>query len=116
MKLNLKRPLAFIDLETTGVNVGSDRIVEIAILKIFPEGHTEIKTQRVNPCIPIPAESSKVHGIYDEDIKDAPTFAAVAKEFVRLLDDCDLVGYNLNKFDIFLFVEEFLRVDVEFDM
>jgi DNA polymerase III subunit epsilon len=116
MKLNLKRPLAFFDLETTGVNVASDRIVEISILKAMPDGTEEIKTMRINPGIPIPLESSLVHGIYDEDVKDAATFKAVAEELVRFLDDCDLAGYNSNKFDIPVLMEEFLRARVNFDL
>ena len=116
MKLNLKRPLAFFDLETTGVNVASDRIVEISILKAMPDGTEEIKTMRINPGIPIPLESSLVHGIYDEDIKDAATFKTVAEELARFLDDCDLAGYNSNKFDIPVLMEEFLRARVNFDL
>ena len=114
--LNLKRPLAFIDLETTGINIGSDRIVEIAILKVLPSGEKEVKTLRINPIVPIPIEASKVHGIYDQDVKNAPVFSEVAKELDRFLQDCDLAGYNSNKFDIPLLAEEFLRSNVEFDI
>ena len=116
MKLNLKRPLAFFDLETTGVNIASDRIVEISILKAMPDGTEEIKTLRINPGIPIPLESSLVHGIYAEDIKDAPFFKDVAEELARFLDDSDLAGYNSNKFDIPVLMEEFLRAGVNFDL
>src|SRR5690554_1790823 len=100
MNLNLKRPLAFFDLETTGVNVASDRVVEISILKISPEQSEESRTYRVNPEMPIPPESSFFHGIYDEDVKDAPTFRAVAGEIAAFIGPSDLAGYNSNKFDI----------------
>lgn len=116
MKLNLKRPLAFFDLETTGTNVASDRIVEISILKAMPDGSELVKTLRINPCIPIPLESSLVHGIYDDDIKDAPTFKDVAEELAAFLENCDLAGYNSNKFDIPVLLEEFLRAGVPFDL
>lgn len=116
MKLNLSRPIAFIDLETTGINVASDRIVEICAFKIFPDGTKEIKTKRLNPTIPIPKESSEIHGIHDEDVKDAPTFKAISKNLAQFLENCDLAGYNSNRFDIPLLVEEFLRVDVDFDI
>lgn len=116
MKLNLKRPLAFFDLEATGINVASDRIVEISILKAMPNGDEEIKTLKIKPLIPIPLESSLIHGIYDEDVKDAPTFKDVAQEIVDFLADADLAGYNSNKFDIPMLMEEFLRVGVQFDI
>jgi DNA polymerase-3 subunit epsilon len=116
MKLNLKRPLAFFDLETTGVNVASDRIVEIAILKAMPDGTEVVKTLRINPEMPIPLASSLIHGIYDEDIKDAPTFRMVAQEIADFIGDADLAGYNSNRFDIPVILEEFLRVGVDFDM
>lgn len=116
MKLNLKRPLAFFDLETTGVNVASDRIVEISILKALPDGTEDIKTLRINPMMPIPLESSLVHGIYDEDIKNEPTFKQVGEELARFLDDCDLAGYNSNRFDIPVLMEEFLRNGIDFDI
>jgi DNA polymerase-3 subunit epsilon len=116
MKLNLKRPLAFFDLETTGINVASDRIVEISILKALPNGEEEIKTLKIKPLIPIPLESSLIHGIYDEDIKDAPTFKDVAKDIVEFLADADLAGYNSNKFDIPMLMEEFLRAGINFDI
>ena len=116
MKLNLKRPLAFFDLETTGVNVASDRIVEIAILKAMPDGAELIKTLRINPEMPIPLESSLIHGIYDEDIKDAPTFRTAAAELAEFIGDADLAGYNSNRFDIPVLLEEFLRAGVDFDM
>ena len=116
MKLNLKRPLAFFDLESTGVNVASDRIVEICILKAMPDGSEEIKTLRINPQIPIPIEASLVHGIYDADIANEPIFKQVGEELARFLDNCDLAGYNSNRFDIPMLVEEFLRAGVDFDI
>ena len=116
MKLNLKRPLAFFDLETTGVNIASDRIVEISILKAMPDGTEQIKTLRINPGMPIPLESSLVHGIYDEDIKNEPSFKQAAEELARFMDDADLAGYNSNKFDIPVLMEEFLRAGVDFDL
>ncbi len=116
MKLHLKKPLAFFDLEATGINVASDRIVEISILKAMPDGTEEIKTLKVNPLIPIPVESSSIHGIYDEDVKDAPAFKEIAQEIIDFLADADLAGYNSNKFDIPMLMEEFLRVGVKFDI
>jgi DNA polymerase-3 subunit epsilon len=116
MKLNLKRPLAFFDLEATGINVGSDRIVEIAILKAMPDGTEVIKTMRVNPEMPIPLATSLIHGIYDEDIANEPTFKVVAKEIADFIGDSDLAGYNSNKFDIPMLLEEFLRAGIDFSM
>ncbi|MGV3508211.1 MAG: exonuclease domain-containing protein, partial [Sphingobacteriaceae bacterium] len=100
MKLNLTRPLAFFDLEATGLNLGSDRIVEIAILKVLPDGSQEIKCMRLNPEMPIPYETSMIHNIFDKDVKDAPTFKDVAQELADFINDADLAGYNSNKFDI----------------
>lgn len=116
MKLNLKNPIVFFDLETTGINVVSDRIVEISILKIHPNGKEETDTLRVNPTIPIPKSSTEIHGITDDDVKDKPTFAEVAKSILKIIEGCDLAGYNSNKFDIPLLAEEFLRVDVDVDL
>ncbi|PJB16343.1 MAG: DNA polymerase III subunit epsilon [Flavobacteriales bacterium CG_4_9_14_3_um_filter_32_8] len=116
MNLKLTRPLAFFDLETTGLNIASDRIVEISIVKIFPNGDKEIKTKRINPTIPISKESSSIHGIYDKDVKDKATFNDVAKELAEFIDGCDLAGYNSNKFDIPLLAEEFLRANIDFDV
>jgi DNA polymerase-3 subunit epsilon len=116
MKLNLIRPLAFFDLETTGVNVGSDRIVEIAILKAMPDGSELVKTLRIHPEMPIPLQSSLIHGIYDEHIADAPKFREIAAEIAEFIGDADLAGYNSNRFDIPVLLEEFLRVGVDFDM
>lgn len=115
-KLSLNRPIAFFDLETTGINISSDRIVEISILKVFPGHDQDLKTRRVNPTIPIPGEVSKIHGIYDKDVKDSPTFQQIAEELKMFLKDCDLAGYNCNYFDIPLLVEEFLRAGVNFDI
>jgi len=116
MKLNLNKPIVFFDLETTGVDVAKDRIVEISIMKLHPDGEKEIKTRRVNPEMPIPEESSKIHGIYDADVKDEPTFKALAKSLAQFIGNSDLAGYNSNKFDVPLLVEEFLRVGVDFDI
>lgn len=113
--LQLKKPLAVIDLETTGVNLGSDRIVEIAIVKIQTDGARLIKRKLLNPEIPISAVSREMHGISNEMVKDAPTFKQVANEIKQFLDNCDLAGYNSNRFDIPLLAEEFLRVGLEFD-
>jgi DNA polymerase-3 subunit epsilon len=116
MKLNLKRPLAFFDLEATGINVGADRIVEIAILKAMPDGSEVVKTWRVNPEMPIPLQTSLIHGIYDEDIANEPTFKTLAVEIAEFIGESDLAGYNSNKFDIPMLLEEFLRAEVDFDM
>jgi len=116
MKLNLKRPLAFFDLEATGTNVGIDRIVEISVIKINPDEKEEVKTWRINPGIPIPLETSLVHGIYDDDIKDSPLFAALGAEIAEFIGDSDLAGYNSNKFDIPMLMEEFLRAGIAFDI
>lgn len=114
--LQLKKPLAFIDLETTGVNPGTDRIVEIAIVKILTDGTKSVKCKRINPGMPIPKGASDIHGITDEMVKDEPTFKQVAQELKQMLDGCDFAGYNSNRFDIPLLMEEFLRADVDFDM
>ena len=116
MQLNLTKPMCFFDLETTGVNISKDRIVEISILKVFPNGKEEKHTWKVNPEMPIPAETTAIHGISDEDIKDAPTFKALSKEIHTLIKDADLAGFNSNRFDIPLLAEEMLRVDLDFDM
>jgi DNA polymerase-3 subunit epsilon len=114
--LQLAKPLAFIDLETTGVNLGTDRIIEIAIVKILVDGTRSVKRKLINPGMPIPKASSEVHGITDDMVKDAPGFKQVAQELRQMLDGCDLAGYNSNRFDIPLLMEEFLRAEVEFDM
>lgn len=124
MQLNLKKPLAFFDLETTGVNVASDRIVEIAILKVLPDGRIEKRPDPalgktrllVNPGVPIPAEASAIHGIYDEDVKDAPTFEELSGKLFKFLYDCDLAGFNSNKFDVPILAEEFLRCGIDFSI
>ncbi len=116
MELQLKRPLVFLDLETTGINIGTDRIIEIALLKALPGGKVESKCWRVNPTIPIPAESTKVHHITDEDVKDAPTFKDLSKELHTFMGGCDLAGYNSNKFDIPILIEEFTRAGIDFDL
>lgn len=115
MKLHLKRPLIVFDLETTGINIAKDRIVEIAILKVHPNGNTESKQYIVNPTIPIPKEASEIHGIYDKDVQDKPTFKEIAKDVSHFISGSDFAGYNSNKFDIPLLAEEFLRVDLEFN-
>jgi DNA polymerase-3 subunit epsilon len=114
--LKLTKPLAAIDLETTGVNPGTDRIVEIAIVKVLTDGTRIVKRKLLNPEMPIPKTSSDIHGITDEMVKDAPTFRQVAHELKQVLDGCDIAGYNSNRFDIPVLMEEFLRVQVEFDM
>ncbi len=116
MELKLKRPLVFFDLETTGVNVATDRIVEVSFLKVMPNGEETVYTKRINPERPIPPESSFFHGIYDEDIKDAPTFKAIATELAAFIGDGDLAGYNSNKFDVPMLMEEFLRAGVDFSL
>lgn len=115
MKLNLKVPICFFDLEATGINITQDRIVEIAVIKLMPNGDILRKTNRVNPTIPIPAESSVFHGIYDEDVKDKQTFKELAKDYARFFEGADLSGFNIIKFDVPMLVEEFLRAGVEFD-
>lgn len=114
--LQITKPIAFIDLETTGVNLGTDRIVEIAIVKILTDGTKSVKRKLLNPEMPISKASIDVHGITNDMVKDAPTFAQVAHELKQMLDGCDLGGYNSNRFDVPLLVEEFLRAGVDFDM
>jgi DNA polymerase-3 subunit epsilon len=116
MSLNLKRPLAIFDLETTGLNITKDRIVEIGIIKVYPNGTEENFSRRVNPEIPIPLETSLIHGIYDLDIVNEPTFKEIAEELVQFIADSDLAGYNSNKFDIPVLSEELLRVGNNFDV
>lgn len=116
MKLNLKNPIVFFDLETTGVNIVTDRIVEISYLKVYSNGREECKTIRINPEMHIPEFASAIHGISDEDVADCPTFKEVAKEIAREIEGCDLAGYNSNRFDIPLLAEEFLRADVDIDL
>lgn len=116
MNLNIKNPLIIFDLETTGINIVSDRIVEISTLKVMPDGSEEEKTKRFNPEIPIPPGATEIHGITDEDVKDCPSFREYAKTLARYMEGCDLAGYNSNKFDIPLLAEEFIRADVDFDL
>lgn len=116
MKLNIQRPLAFFDLETTGLNIAKDRIVEIAILKVQADGKEVAYIKRINPTIPISSESTSIHGISNEDIKDEPTFADLAMEINLFLKDCDLAGYNSDRFDIPMLMEEFMRVKVNFSL
>jgi DNA polymerase III subunit epsilon len=115
MELALKRPIAFFDLETTGIDVVKDRIVEICILKVNTDGSEDVRTYLINPTIPIPAQASAIHGIKDEDVAEKPTFAQLAKEIAAYIKDCDLAGYNSNKFDVPMLAEEFLRAGLDFD-
>lgn len=116
MELNLANSIVFFDLETTGINIAKDRIVEISVLKVLPNGKEEQKTIRVNPGMPIPKEASAIHHIYDEDVKDCPVFKEIAQDLVNYMEGCDLGGYNSNRFDIPLLAEEFLRAEVDFNM
>jgi len=116
MKLNLQKPIVFFDLETTGLTVGLDRIVEICLLKVNPDNSTEKKTYRVNPEIPIPAKITALIGINDEDVKDCPLFKQVAPQVLSFIGPADLAGYNSNKFDVPMLVEELLRAELEFDL
>jgi DNA polymerase-3 subunit epsilon len=116
MKLNLKNPLVFLDLETTGINVATDRIVEITMLKIHPSGKEEVKTYRINPTVPIDPKATAVHGITNEDLKNSPTFNEIAQTLANDLEGCDFAGFNSNKFDFPMLAEEFLRADVDIDL
>ena len=116
MNLNLLRPLAFIDLETTGTNISEDRIVQIAVLKVFPDDKEDIRTRLINPNIPIPVEASNVHGIYDKDVVNEPTFKQIAQSLLDFIGDSDLAGYNSNKFDFPLLMAEFARCGIDFNL
>jgi DNA polymerase III subunit epsilon len=116
MKLQLTRPIAFIDLETTGINITTDRIVEIAIVKILQDGEKQVKRKLINPLMPIPQSSSDIHGITDLMVKDAPSFKQVANEIKQFIEGCDLGGYNSNRFDIPMLLEEFLRVGIDYTL
>ncbi|MBC7651895.1 MAG: 3'-5' exonuclease [Deinococcales bacterium] len=116
MKLQLTRPIAFIDLETTGINISNDKIVEIAIVKILVDGTKQVKRKLINPQMPIPKASSDIHGITDEMVKNAPSFKTVANEIKQFLDPCDLGGYNSNRFDLPLLIEEFFRTGIDFSI
>jgi DNA polymerase III subunit epsilon len=114
--LKLRKPLAFFDLETTGIDPVNDRIVEISMLKAMPDGTSSSKTMRINPERPIPLETSLIHGIYDEDVQNEPTFKKAAPEIIAFLEGCDLAGYNSVKFDLPMLVEECMRVGIDFDI
>ncbi len=116
MKLNLKNPIVFFDLETTGINIAADRIVEIAYLKVDLNGNETSKSQRINPEMPIPEKVTAIHGISNEDVKDAPTFNEIARSLANEIEGCDLAGYNSIRFDIPLLAEEFLRAGVDIDL
>lgn len=115
MKLNLRKPLIFFDLETTGLNIMTDRIIEIAYLKVFPNGDEESRKMRINPEMPIPAESTEIHHITDDDVRNCPTFRQVAQMLANVFKGCDIAGYNSNNFDVPFLAEEFLRADADFD-
>ena len=116
MKLNLKRPIAFFDIEATGLNIVHDRIVEVSVLRINVNGTEEQKTWRINPCIPIPPETTAIHGISDEDVANEKTFKQAAPEISKFFGNCDIAGYNILKFDIPMLVEEFIRAGINFDL
>ncbi|MFO7864952.1 MAG: 3'-5' exonuclease [Salinivirgaceae bacterium] len=116
MILNIQKPIVFLDLETTGIDIVKDRIVEFSFIKIMPDQTEETWTQRVNPGMPIPLQSAKIHGITDEDVKDEPSFKELAKQVAAFLEGCDLAGYNSNKFDIPMLAEELARAEVDFDL
>ncbi|MBO5893574.1 MAG: 3'-5' exonuclease [Alistipes sp.] len=115
MKLNLKRPIVFFDLETTGVDTAKDRIVEISMVKVMPNGDEIVRTRLINPQMHIPEEATAVHGITDEDVKEQPTFAQIAKSLSQFIEGCDFGGFNSNRFDLPMLVEEFLRAGVDVD-
>ncbi len=115
MSLKLTRPLVVFDIESTGIKVAVDRIIEISLIKLFPDETQDQRTYLINPTIPIPEEATMIHGISDDDIKDKPTFGDIGHELLNYLNNCDLAGYNSNKFDIPLLIEEFLRIDISFD-
>jgi DNA polymerase III subunit epsilon len=116
MRLNLKNPLIIFDLETTGMNIVTDRVIEISYLKVYPDGREESKTMKINPEMPINPAATAVHGVTNDDLKDAPTFKEVAQSLVASFEGCDFAGYNSNKFDLPLLAEEFLRCDIDFDL
>lgn len=116
MKLNLSSPIVFFDLETTGTDINKDRIVEICYLKVWPNGNEDAHTMRINPGMHIPEEASQVHGIYDDDVKDCPTFKEVAKNIAKDFEGADIAGFNSNRFDVPLLAEEFLRAEVDMDL
>ncbi|MBQ2023586.1 MAG: 3'-5' exonuclease [Alistipes sp.] len=116
MKLSLRRPIIFFDLETTGTDTSNDRIVEISMVKVAPDGEKTIKTRRINPQMPIPAEATAVHHITDEDVKDCPTFKQIARSLKQFMEGCDFGGFNSNRFDLPVLAEEFLRAGVDIDL
>ena len=116
MQLNLRNPLVFFDLETTGIDIAKDRIVEISMVKVMPNGEEIVKTRRINPGMPIPPESTAIHGITDEDVKDCPKFKEIAKSLAAQIEGCDLAGFNSNRFDIPMLAEDFLRAGVDVDL
>jgi DNA polymerase III subunit epsilon len=116
MSLQISRPVAFIDLETTGVNLSTDRIVEVAIIKILQDGTRQVKRKLINPEMPIPRQTTDIHGITDAMVKDAPTFKQAANELKQFIENCDMGGYNSNRFDIPMLMEEFLRIGMEVDL
>lgn len=115
MPLKLKNPLVVFDLETTGISITRDRIIEISYIKLYPNGKEEVKSRRINPEMPIPPASTAIHGITDADVKDCPTFKQIAKSLADQLEGCDLAGFNSSRFDVPMLCEEFLRVGVDFD-
>lgn len=115
MNLKLKRPIIFFDLETTGVDTATDRIVEISMVKIGVDGSRQVKTRRINPEMHIPEEATAVHGITDEDVKNEPTFRQIAKSLAQFIEGCDFGGFNSNRFDLPVLVEEFMRAEVDVD-
>ncbi|MDE6449866.1 MAG: 3'-5' exonuclease, partial [Muribaculaceae bacterium] len=115
MELNLKKPIIFFDLETTGTNITRDRIVEISVIKIMPNGEEREFTQRINPEMPIPAEATAIHHITDEDVADKPTFKQLAGNIAKGFTGCDIAGYNSNRFDVPMLAEEFARAGIDFD-
>jgi len=116
MKLNLERPIIFFDLETTGTNITADRIVELSLIKVYPDGREEKKCRRINPQMHIPEASTAIHHITDEDVKDCPTFSQISKDLLNIFEGCDIAGYNSNKFDVPLLMEEFGRAGLNFDI
>ncbi|MBO7301580.1 MAG: 3'-5' exonuclease [Bacteroidaceae bacterium] len=116
MELNLKKPVIFFDLETTGTDISNDRIVEICYIKVSPDGKEVEYTKRINPGMHIPETASAVHGIYDEDVKDCPMFKDVARDIAKEFEGCDIAGFNSNRFDLPLLAEEFLRAQVDIDL
>ena len=116
MNISLNKPIIFFDLESTGLNISKDRIVEISLLKVHPDNNKESKTWLINPTIPIPEETTLIHGICNEKVKESPTFKEISETLYKFIGDADLAGYNSNKFDIPMLVEEFLRANIDFDI